>query len=415
MPQPATSNERATSPTVGEDLHVHLTARTRSLFALLTAAHGGSQRAAARGTAIDPRCLKELRGIPTIEFVARIGQGLGLDAKHATGVVATAPRALRSRGCVRAAIVAADLHDDVGELSRLAAELQQAAREPSDLGLSQLVVARTLAARGDVHGASVAVDLAVRIGLSKLDAACVAALAHAIEGEVTISSAWTGRVADAAPRAIASRLRAMHASFASVPCERSAAHDARTRSWSQSALVLALPDGATSEHALCDLLREVDAASDPASIAWTASIAGETALVLRKRDHRVGLRAIVRCQLMLDEALARAEDEVRGLLLRRRTRVALREWSTRVALDEIDADTIDGVDADELARIGMWFPEAMRDPCFVTLVQQAARNKINNSRHQALDASSMHGGMSGQVQSLHALGAVAGSRSEDPC
>jgi hypothetical protein len=415
MPQPATSNKRATPSVAHDDLHAQLTARTRSLFALLTAAHGGSRRAAARETAIDPRCLSEIRGIPTIGFVARIGHGLGLDATHATGVVATSPRSLRSRSCVREAIRRADLLDDVGELSRLAGELQQAACEPSDLGLSQLAVARTLAARGDAQGASVAVDLAARIGLSKHDASCIVALAQAIEAEAAIAAAWSGNGAGAAARIIASRLRTLRGARSFDACERSAVDEARARSWSLSAEVLARPTGATSEHALCDLLRELDAASDPASIAWTASIAGETALVLRKHDRRVGLRAIVRCQLALDEALASAEDGVRGLLLRRRTRLALFEWSTRVALDEIDADTIDGVDADELARIGMWFPEALRDPRFVTLMQKAPRNKINNSRHQAIDASSMHGGMSGQVQGLHALGAVAGSRSEDPC
>jgi hypothetical protein len=222
--------------------------------------------------------------------------------------------------------------------------------------------------------------MALRFGLSAPDAACAAPLVQAIEGESAIAASRMGSGATATVRDIRTVLETIAAFDSTGHGGRCAIAGSRARCWSMSAHVLSRADGAVNEHLLCDLLREVDAAPDPLTIAWTASITGETALVLRQRDHRIGLRTIVRCQLMLDEAMAREEGDVRSLVLRRRTRVALREWSTRAALGEIDADTIDRVDAEELARIGLWFPDALRDPRFVNLSQHAVRHKITKSR-----------------------------------
>lgn len=379
-------------------------ARTRALFELLATACGGSRRIAAQEIMVDPRCCDHLRNAPTIDFIARIGSGLGLDARSASGVVAAEPASRASRASILQAIAAADLLDDAVQLVRLAAELQRRADAPADLGLAQLVCARACVARGDLDGARAALELVRRLGIPETDARLAHELAESIVGEGSLGAPWVNTCADL------SGVRAL------LPAGGAGgAPSVRARCWALGSRLLAGDACAVSEYRLRDFLQVLEESSDPVDVGWAGSIVAEVALLLRSQGRCSGLRAIVTCELALEEALAVTEGAVRDHVLRRRTRIALREWSTRSALGEIDVDTIDHLDAEELARIALWFPLALRDPAISRVVAKARQTKFTKMNRQGIDALSMHDWMSGQVRSLHATGAGAGSRSEDPC
>lgn len=379
-------------------------ARTRALFELLATACGGSRRIAAQEIMVDPRCCDHLRNAPTIDFIARIGSGLGLDARSASGVVAAEPASRATRASILQAIAAADLLDDAVQLVRLAAELQRRADAPADLGLAQLVCARACVARGDLDGARAALELVRRLGIPETDARLAHELAESIVGEGSLGAPWVNTCADL------SGVRAL------LPAGGAGgAPSVRARCWALGSRLLAGDACAVSEYRLRDFLQVLEESSDPVDVGWAGSIVAEVALLLRSQGRCSGLRAIVTCELALEEALAVTEGAVRDHVLRRRTRIALREWSTRSALGEIDVDTIDHLDAEELARIALWFPLALRDPAISRVVAKARQTKFTKMNRQGIDALSMHDWMSGQVRSLHATGAGAGSRSEDPC
>ncbi len=379
-------------------------ARTRALFELLATACGGSRRIAAQEIMVDPRCCDHLRNAPTIDFIARIGSGLGLDARSASGVVAAEPASRATRASILKAIAAADLLDDAVQLVRLAAELQRRADAPADLGLAQLVCARACVARGDLDGARAALELVRRLGIPETDARLAHELAESIVGEGSLGAPWVNTCADL------SGVRAL------LPAGGAGgAPSVRARCWALGSRLLAGDACAVSEYRLRDFLQVLEESSDPVDVGWAGSIVAEVALLLRSQGRCSGLRAIVTCELALEEALAVTEGAVRDHVLRRRTRIALREWSTRSVLGEIDVDTIDHLDAEELARIALWFPLALRDPAISRVVAKARQTKFTKMNRQGIDALSMHDWMSGQVRSLHATGAGAGSRSEDPC
>ena len=386
------------------ELRSSLVARTRSLFALLTTACGGSRRIAAQEIMVDPRCCDHLRNAPTIDFIARIGHGLGLDASSASGVVAAEPSLRSSRETILDAMARADLVDDALQTARLAAELQRRAEVPTDLGLAQLAYARSCMGCGNLDGALAAMELVRRLGISRADAAVARQMTESIIGEASLGAPWTTSGVDL------SGLRAL------LPASSEATGGSvRARCWSLGARLRADPAPTVNDHALHGLLRALDEASDPIDVGWAGSIAAETALLLRREGRCSGLRAIVTCELALEQALAVTDGAVRDHLLRRRTRIALREWCTRAVLGEIDVDTIDHLDAEELARIAMWFPLALCEPVIGRVVERAGERKFTKINRQGIDTLSMHDWMSGQVRSLHATGAVADSRSEDPC
>ena len=391
-------------PGAGDAPRSSFIARTRALFELLATACGGSRRIAAQEIMVDPRCCDHLRNAPTIDFIARIGSGLGLDARSASGVVAAEPASRATRASILQAIAAADLLDDAVQLVRLAAELQRRADAPADLGLAQLVCARACVARGDLDGARAALELVRRLGIPETDARLAHELAESIVGEGSLGAPWVNTCADL------SGVRAL------LPAGGAGgAPSVRARCWALGSRLLAGDACAVSEYRLRDFLQVLEESSDPVDVGWAGSIVAEVALLLRSQGRCSGLRAIVTCELALEEALAVTEGAVRDHVLRRRTRIALREWSTRSALGEIDVDTIDHLDAEELARIALWFPLALRDPAISRVVAKARQTKFTKMNRQGIDALSMHDWMSGQVRSLHATGAGAGSRSEDPC
>ena len=274
--------------------------------------------------------------------------------------------------------------------------------------MAQLVCARACVARGDLDAARAALELVRRLGIPETDARLAHELAESIVGEGMLGAPWMNARMHA--REDLSGVRAL------VPMGRACiAPSVRARCWVIGSRLLAGDACAVSEYRLQEFLQVLEESSDPIDIGWAGSIVAEVALLLRSQGRCSGLRAIVTCELALEEALAVTEGAVRDHLLRRRTRIALREWSTRSALGEVDVDTIDHLDAEELARIALWFPLALRDPAISRVVAKARQTKFTKMNRQGIDALSMHDWMSGQVRSLHATGAGAGSRSEDPC
>lgn len=327
--------------------------RTRGLFSLLVSACDGSRFRASKRIAVDRRTMDDLRSVPTLGMVDRMGAALGLKAGEAAEVLASELRVDASPAQTREAIAAADLADDAVALERLATALQRRPEHPADLGLAQLVRARAAVARGDMTAVARAIPLALDLGFAHADGALVRALTEAAHYESLFATPWHD--ACGGDRGIAWILE----------LARSSAHDGagredraiRLAAW-RRAEELVRPYACTRAP-VARLEELIEASVTSTQLAWTASIAALAAMraSLRAHEREQGrlLALIVRAELALDEAHA---HDPHPLLLVRRTRVALAEWITRAIRGEIDERTIDDLDEEELSRAAMWFPQA---------------------------------------------------------
>jgi len=319
--------------------------------------------------------MDDMRSVPTLRMIDRISSALGLKLGEAAGVLASArtPRATPAE--TREAIIAADLADDAIALDLLAAALQRQPQHPADLGLAQLVRARAASARGDMAAASSAVSIALELGFARSDGALVRTLAEALHHEGSLATPWhASRCADHGIARLLEITRSVD--LGRVQCETGAIRGA---AW-QAADGLAA-DGARTRSPIARLEDLMDASATSAQLAWSASIAALAALracvSAHERQQSRLLALIVRAELALDDACSESGDR---LLLVRRTRVALAEWIARGALGEIDEQTIDGFDEDELARSLLWYPTARESPELRALVA-ARRTRIQTISH----------------------------------
>lgn len=388
--------------------------RTRGLIGLLVKACGGSRIDASKRVAVDGRTLDQVRAVPTLRFVSRIGGALGLEAKLMTEVMAAEPRARRTPEEIRHAILQADLHDDAVLLEQSAAELQRTPAHPSDLGLAQLVRARAAVARGDARSALALVDVALGIGLGRDDRAIAGELARTIDFELRLSTPWAMTTGHERPMHEGLSWLVEVCGTARVTHGDEGGWLHRARAWSVG---LGIIRGELGPRALLREARALlDDAQHPEHIAWSASIIALAALWRRRSAIAPGeaerlVEAIVAAEFALDDALADAGPAHEPLFLARRTRVALAEWLVRAELGEIDQSMIDELDSEELARARMWFPsagEALRahGSLFV---------EITKSQTHTLDASSRDCWMVEQVHSCTPRGRTQARRSEDPC
>lgn len=388
--------------------------RTRGLIGLLVKTCGGSRTDASKRVAVDGRTLDQLRAVPTLRFVSRIGGALGLEAKLMTEVMAAEPRTRRTPEEIRHAILQADLRDDAALLERSAAELQRTPAHPSDLGLAQLVRARAAVARGDARSALTLVDVALGIGLGREDRAIAGELARTIECELLLATPWAATTCHEHP---------IHAGLTWLVevCGTARVTHGDERGWLHRASAWSLGlDVVRGELRPRALLREaralLDEAQRPEHIAWSASILALAALWRRRcttapADVERLVEAIVAAEFALDDARADADPGLEPLFLARRTRVALAEWLVRAELGEVDQSMIDELDSEELARARMWFPSAAD-------ALRAHGNlfvEITKSQTHTLDASSCDCWMVEQVHSCTPRGRSQARRSEDPC
>lgn len=352
--------------------------RTRGLFALLVSACDGSRFQASRRMETDLRTIDELRSVPSLRMIDRMGAALGLNASLTAEVLASEPRHNATSTEIRAGIARADIADDAAQLERLAAELQRRPAHPADLGLAHAVRARAAIARGDRRQASASAVLALDLGFARIDGALVRSLAECIEFEMVLATPWAGASARDWP---IGRLLEVTSGVDPIGDDCSA-RVLRHAAWLAGIELQA--GGMRGLSALSRLHELLDAASDPQSLGWVASIAALAALHAHR--HADGacasplLALVVRAELALDEASSESGDR---LLLVRRTRVALAEWIARGTLGEIDERTIDGVDEDELARAFLWFPTARESPELRALAMEHIPRFECNSHAQA--------------------------------
>ena len=367
--------------------------RTRGLFGLLVVA-SGSRRAAQRLCGTDEGTLDAPRSVPSVDLVSRLGLALGLDSRASLGIVGSVASTRRTPAELRRDLECADLHDDAAELERIAVQLGSHPDRPGDVGLAQLVLARASISRGDAAAARNAVDLALAIGIEANDAGLAGNLGEAIACESRLGEPWSGQ---------RTRIRgadhlAWVASCSSEP-DGCAIRGPRRRAWHLATQWIEGRIGTVD--AVPSLHREIERAVDPRALGWCASIAAMAAL--SAPSDRITLRLAVSAQLAIDEAIDASHGSTRDLLVARRARVTLREWGLRHRAGEAELAVIDPTDDAELtcARLRL-------------SVEGGPRHFFHSS-NSTLDASSGGGWMRGLVPTLHAMGAVAASRSEDPC
>ena len=164
--------------------------RTQRLFDLAVEASGLTRKRLARALGIDLRSLDDMRELPSIDYVGRIGGALGLPAAQAVGIVALAAPDERDPGERTALVRAADLHDDAGALERLSGEIAQVRRSPGAIALSLALAARAKSARGETAAAVAELDAALRLGVDPQDGEEVAAFVDCIRGEHLLGCPW---------------------------------------------------------------------------------------------------------------------------------------------------------------------------------------------------------------------------------
>lgn len=367
--------------------------RTRGLFGLLVAT-AGSRGAARRLSGSDERTLGMPRMVPTVEQVSRLGLALGLDARASLGIVGSIAQARRTADELRRDARLADLDDDAAELERIASQLGTAPDCPCDVGLAQLVIARARISRGDATGARHALEFALTVGLDAADADLAGQLGETIAGESRVGEPWSLRRA---------RIRGAEHLAWIASCVADSDHctvrAARRHAWHTAAQWI--EHRISAVDAIPMLHQQLERTTTPLALGWTASIAAMAALTVPPEPST--LRLAVTAQLALDEAIDTTDGRARDLLLARRARVTLREWALRIRAGEADAAVIDPSDHAELtcARLRLSF--------------EWSPWHFFHSSNSVLDALSGDGCMRGLVPSLHAMGAVAESRSEDPC
>ena len=164
--------------------------RTQRLFDLAVEASGLTRKRLARALGIDLRSLDDMRELPSIDYVGRIGGALGLPAAQAVGIVALSAPEDRDASELAALVRAADLHDDAGALERLSGEIAQVRRSPGAIALSLALAARAKSARGETAAAVAELDAALRLGVDPQDGEEVAAFVDCIRGEHLLGCPW---------------------------------------------------------------------------------------------------------------------------------------------------------------------------------------------------------------------------------
>jgi hypothetical protein len=164
--------------------------RTQRLFDLAVEATGLTRKRLARALGIDLRSLDDMRELPSIDYVGRIGGALGLPAAQAVGIVALAAPDERDPSERTALVRAADLHDDAGALERLSGEIAQVRRSPGAIALSLALAARAKSARGETAAAVAELDAALRLGVDPLDGEEIEALVDCVRGEHLLGCPW---------------------------------------------------------------------------------------------------------------------------------------------------------------------------------------------------------------------------------
>lgn len=393
--------------TVRSDDPRELVTRTNGLFKLLVSACDGSRREASRIIDIDLRTFDTLRAVPNLEFVARIGLGLGLDARSAAAVVGASEVDPSRTGESRSMVIAADLADDPILLDQIAERLSAGARDPGDLRLAQVVRARALVARGDAFGAIAAIVASRSIAHSDHDTELLVSLERAARFEALLAEPMLPMQTVLG--------------FADAHSGRQDASEEPFRLHCWSLVHRMGGRDAPVAEAVAAMHAAIESADSPAKLAWSASIAALAALRSRQLcvhgpadDSRL-VALIVACELRLEEAAGRMDAIDRPLLIRRLARVVWREWQTRVLLGEFDPMVVDELDADELVRAKLCLRSASTAPELTDIVNDCTRIAIGNCDSLPLDASSSGCWMDAHVQDLRVMVAPAGGRSEDPC
>ena len=164
--------------------------RTQRLFDLAVEATGLSRKRLARALGIDLRSLDDMRELPSIDYVGRIGGALGLHAAQAVGIVALAAAEEREPSDVLELVRRADLGDDAGTLESLAQEVGRTRSTPGSIALSLALAARAKSARGDTAAAIAELDAALRLGVDPRDSEVIDAVVDCVRGEHLLGSPW---------------------------------------------------------------------------------------------------------------------------------------------------------------------------------------------------------------------------------
>ena len=365
--------------------------RTQSMFGLLVATCDYSYRAASRRAEVDPRSLDELRSVPTLGVVARIAAAIGLEAGSAVAALASSAGEQIDGVALRLEAAEADLDDDAPALERVSSALHANAQHPTELALAHLITARAFVARGEFEAADTAVELAFEFGLAESDHALAGQLAEAMHYESFLGTPWQGgRASRAVESSCAARLLSLmkHAPRS----ERSSVASQRLRCWQLAERLLAEhgPGKGSIEALRVELDKVIEHGSGGRALAWAASIAAITALRLRARRMAEGgddgetamspstrvLSLIVAAELALEDGLRLGASAERSAVLARATRVALCEWSTRFALNEIDPNSMDEADLEELVRACLRFPAAKLSPMIAAITRAKEVNFV---------------------------------------
>lgn len=340
--------------------------RTQRLFDLAVTASMAEPWRIARAIGIDERSVRDMRDVPNLGYIARIGRLLGIEPASAAGVVglgeARPSFATADMATLRDEIMRADIEDDAAQLDALAETLAAAAREPGDLALSILCGARADAARGEPTAALERANCAKTIGFSDEIAPLASRLLDCIAIESTLREAWSPFDPGHAPTA------ARPHGLARTPRAEDACGARRHAAALASELLHAAAHGAGRAGELIAALRrhvcetaEIDC---PHATAWSASIAGIAALRLREFEgvsreaDRAAMSLFVASQFAIDERIARDAPDPSMSLLRRRLRLALHEWCDRARRGEVSQALLDEFDDSEVRTMIVRFPRA---------------------------------------------------------
>lgn len=200
--------------------------RTQRLFDLAVEATGLTRKRLARALGIDLRSLDDMRELPSIDYVGRIGGALGLHAAQSVGIVALPTQEDREPGELATLVRAADLHDDAGALEVLSREVAQTRRSPGAIAFSLALAARAKSARGETAAAVAELDAALRLEIDPRDDEELDALVDCIRGEQLLGCPWLPP--QRMQRATQMRAHRVHAGIGPAP---RAALDARRQAF----------------------------------------------------------------------------------------------------------------------------------------------------------------------------------------
>jgi hypothetical protein len=369
--------------------------RTRRLFDLAVMASGEVPSRIARSLGIDLRSVEGLRETPTLGYVARIASMLGIDAASAIRLVGTSASSpiqavesssdtiecAHTRDPLLGAIAAADLDDDALELEHLAAVIAADPERAQQFSVAMLLSARAASAQGDVEEARRRLDFALGFRCEIAALGLLRELDRCVRLEAALGCPWERLPLN------------WCAEFASIPSEIPVARietlPASVSRMQACACVRALfreiarPSGDVAEcfAALAGTAEAAARAGCARSIAWCASIAGIASLRaleterLTKRCERTAMELLVRCQFMLDDALASNAPNAQAALRRRRQRLALHEWCDRAWRGEMRGAFVDELDIWEVRTMFVRFPGA-RKSVLAEMFKMESRQEI---------------------------------------